>query len=187
MYRDLESLDEPVIKGQRLESVYVMSAQTAYVDKTRKSETVDLWHQRLSHVSFSKLNMMMRRSALKGLPQLEVKIDAICAGCQYGKAHQLPYEESKWRAKGPLELIHSDVFGPVKQASISGLKYMVTFIDDFSKFVWVYFMKEKSETFSRFKEFKEVAEAEINKRICCLHSDNVGEYTSDEFSNYLRD
>ncbi|KAG6752467.1 hypothetical protein POTOM_044702 [Populus tomentosa] len=77
VYRDLESLDEPVIKGQRLESVYVMSAQTAYVDKTRKSETVDLWHQRLSHVSFSKLNMMMRRSALKGLPQLEVRIDAI--------------------------------------------------------------------------------------------------------------
>jgi len=187
VYRDLESLDEPVIKGQRLESVYVMSAQTAYVDKTRKSETVDLWHQRLSHVSFSKLNMMMRRSALKGLPQLEVRIDAICAGCQYGKAHQLPYEESKWRAKGPLELIHSDVFGPVKQASVSGLKYMVTFIDDFSKFVWVYFMKEKSETFSRFKEFKEVAEAEINKRICCLRSDNGGEYISDEFSYYLRD
>ncbi|KAG6737603.1 hypothetical protein POTOM_059131 [Populus tomentosa] len=77
VYRDLESLDEPVIKGQRLESVYVMSAQTAYVDKTRKSETVDLWHQRLSHVSFSKLNMMMRRSALKGLPQLEVRLDAI--------------------------------------------------------------------------------------------------------------
>ena len=77
-------------------------------------------------------------------------------------------------AKGPLELIHSDVFGPVKQPSISGLKYMVTFIDDFSKFVWVYFMKEKSETFSRFKEFKEVAEAEINKRICCgISYDNL--------------
>ncbi|KAG6781857.1 hypothetical protein POTOM_011240 [Populus tomentosa] len=57
-------LDEPVIKGQRLESVYVMSAQTTYVDKTRKSETVDLWHQRLSHVSFSKLNMMMRRNVV---------------------------------------------------------------------------------------------------------------------------
>ncbi|KAF9679044.1 hypothetical protein SADUNF_Sadunf07G0099100 [Salix dunnii] len=71
VYHDLESLDEPVIKGQRLESVYVISVQTAYVDKTRKSETVDLWHQRLSHVSFSKLNMMMRRSTLKGLPQLE--------------------------------------------------------------------------------------------------------------------
>jgi len=60
-----------------------------------------------------------------------------------------------------LELVHSDVFGPVKQASISGRKYLVTFIDDFSSYVWIYFMKKKSEAFSKFKEFKEVAEAEV--------------------------
>ncbi|RVW83189.1 Retrovirus-related Pol polyprotein from transposon TNT 1-94 [Vitis vinifera] len=130
VYRDLEIMEESVIKGRRLESVYVMSAETAYVDKTRKNKTTDLWHMRLR--------------------------------CQYGKAHQLPYEESKWKAKGPLELIHSDVFGPVKQASLSGMKNMVTFIDDFSRYVWVYFMKEKSETFSKFKEFKEMTEAEQN-------------------------
>ncbi|KAL6327017.1 hypothetical protein AAG906_013184 [Vitis piasezkii] len=102
VYRDLEIMEEPVIKGWRLESVYVMSTETAYVDKTRKNETADLWHMQLSHVSYSKLT--------------------------YGKAHQLPYEKSKWKAKRPLELIHSDVFGPVK----------------------------KSETFSKFKEFKEM-------------------------------
>ncbi|KAL0396533.1 UNVERIFIED_CONTAM: Retrovirus-related Pol polyprotein from transposon TNT 1-94 [Sesamum calycinum] len=54
-------------------------------------------------------------------------------GCQYGKAHQFPYEESNFRAKEPLELIHSDMFGPVKQACIGGMKYMVTFMDDFSR------------------------------------------------------
>ncbi|CAL5324316.1 unnamed protein product [Camellia sinensis] len=134
VYRDLEIMEEPVIKGRKLESVYVMSAETAYVNKTRKNETADLWHMRLSHVSYSKLTVMMKKLMLKGLSQLEVRKDTICAGCQYGKAHQLPYEESKWKAKGPLELIHSDVFGPVKQASFSGLKYMVTFIDDFSRF-----------------------------------------------------
>ncbi|RVW91817.1 Retrovirus-related Pol polyprotein from transposon TNT 1-94 [Vitis vinifera] len=142
VYRDLEIMEEPVIKRWRLESVYVMSAETAHVDKTRKNETTDLWHMRLSHVSYSKLTVMMKKSMLKGLPQLEVRKDTICAGCQYGKAHQLPYEESKWKTKGPLELIHSDVFGPVK-------------------YVWVHFMKEKSETFSKFKEFKEMTEAEF--------------------------
>lgn len=187
VYHDLEVMEEPVIKGRRLESVYVMSAETAYVDKTRKNETADLWHMRLSHVSYSKLTVMMKKSMLKGLPQLEVRKDTICAGCQYGKAHQLPYEESKWKAKGPLELIHSDVFGPVKQASLSGMKYMVTFIDDFSRYMWVYFMKEKSETFSKFKEFKEMKEAEVDKRIRCLRTDNGGEYTSDEFFYFLRE
>ena len=58
---------------------------------------------------------------------------------------------------------------------------MVTFIDDFSKYLWVYFMKEKFETFSKFKEFKEMMEAEVDKRIRCLRTDNGGEYTSDEF------
>lgn len=187
VYRDLEIIEEPVMKGKRLESVYVMSAETAYVDKTRKNETADLWHMRLSHVSYFKLDLMIKRSMLKGLPQLEVKTDTICAGCQYGKAHQLPYEESKFKSKEPLELIHSDVFGLVKQTSIGGMKYIVTFIDDFSRYVWVYFMKHKSETFSKFKEFKKVAEAEVGKVVRCLRIDNGGEYTSDELCDFLQE
>jgi len=187
VYRDLEIIKEPMMKGQKLESVYVLSAEIAYVDKTRRNEMTDLWHMRLGHVSYSKLDVMMKRSMLKGLPQLEVRKDKVCAGCQYGKVHQLPYKESKFKAKEPLELVHSDVFGPVKQASISGRKYLVTFIDDFSRYVWIYFMKKKSETFSKFKEFKEVAEAEVGKEIRCLRSDNGGEYTSDEFCNFLQE
>lgn len=98
---------------------------------------------------------------LKGLSELNIREDTICARCQYGKAHQLPFEESAFRAKQPLELVHSDVFGPIKQLSVSGLKYMVTFIDDFSRYAWVFFMKEKSETLTNFKEFKEKAESEV--------------------------
>ncbi|KAE8679564.1 tir-nbs resistance protein [Hibiscus syriacus] len=98
-----------------------------------KNEISDLWHMRLGHVSYSKQSVMVKKSMLKGLPQLDVRTDTVCAGCQYGKAHQLPYDESKFKAKELLELIHYDVFGPVKQQSISGMRYMVTFIDDFSR------------------------------------------------------
>ncbi|KAG6471563.1 hypothetical protein ZIOFF_069007 [Zingiber officinale] len=132
VYRNLKILETPTMEGQRLESLYVMSAESAYIDKTRKSETVVIWHMRLGHVNYSKLNMMMQKLMLKGLPQLDIRTDTICAGCQYGKAHQLPYQESNFKAKEPLELVHSDVFGPVKQSSIGGMRYMVTFIDDFS-------------------------------------------------------
>ncbi|KAL0352357.1 UNVERIFIED_CONTAM: Retrovirus-related Pol polyprotein from transposon TNT 1-94 [Sesamum calycinum] len=172
VYRNVEILGELVMMGRRMESVYVMSVETAYVDKTRRNETVDLWHMRLSHVSYSKLDTMMKKSMLKGLPKLEVRKDTVCAGCQYGKAHQLLYEESNFRAKEPLELIHSDVFGPVKQASIGGMKYMVTFIDDLSRYVWVYFMKNKSETLMKFKEFKKSKEGEIGRGVRCLRTDN---------------
>ena len=187
VYQSLKPVGTPIMEGRRLESIYVMSAESAYVDKTRKNETADLWHARLGHVSYHKLKIMMKKAMLKDLPQLDVREDVICAGCQYGKAHQLPYVESKFRAKEPLELVHSDVFGRVKQASISGMRYMVTFIDDYSRYVWVDFMKQKSETLSKFKEFREKVESEFGKRIRCLRTDNGGEYTSDEFSDYLKE
>lgn len=62
---------------------------------------------------------------------------------------------------------------------------MVTSIDDFSKYMWVYFMKEKSKTLSKFKEFKEMIEAKVDKRICCLQTNNKGEYTLDEFFDFF--
>jgi hypothetical protein len=187
VYRDLKISETPTMEGRRVESVYVLSAESAYVDKTRKNETADLWHARLGHAGYHKLKVIMEKSMLNGLPQLEVKTDVVCAGCQYGKAHQLPYKESNFRAKKPLELIHSDVFGPVKQTSVSGMWYMVTFIDDYSRYVWVFFMKEKYETFSKFLEFKTTVEGEVRKKIRCLRSDNGGEYTSEEFNRYLKE
>jgi len=187
VYRDLKISETPTMKGRHLESVYVMSAEFAYVDRTRKNETADLWHMQLGHVSYSKLSLMVKKSMLKGLPQLDVRTDTVFAGCQYGKAHQLPYDESKFKAKEPLELVHSDVFRPVKQQSIGSMRYMMTFIDDFSRYVWVFFMKEKYDTFSKFKEFKESAEGEVGKKICCVRTDNGGEYSSSEFSQYLRE
>lgn len=81
---------------------------------------------------------------MKELPNLKVRDKNICAGCQNGKTHQIPYQESKYRARQPLVLIHLDVFGPVKKSSIWGAQYMVTFINNYSRYAWVYFMKEKS-------------------------------------------
>lgn len=158
-----------------------MSSESSYVEKTKKNQNADLWHMRLSHVSYEKLDMMMKKKLVNGLPQLEVKTNLVCVGCQYGRAHQLPYEKSSCQAKAPLELVHSDVFGPVKQPSVKGMRYMVTFIDDFSRYVWVYFMKEKSEVFMKFKEFKLEAKRETRGSIGCLRSDNGGEYLADEF------
>ena len=127
----------------------------------------------------------MKKSMLKGLPQLDVREDTISASCQYGKEHQLPYEDFKYRAKEPLDLVHSDVFGPIKQPSISSFWYMITSIDDFSRYVLVYFIKEKYEALSKFKEFKKTIEKEVDQKIRCLSTDNRGEYTSYEFSKYL--
>ncbi len=99
----------------------------------------------------------------------------MCARCQYGQAHQLPYEKSKFRAKVL-----------VKQSSISGFQYMITFINDFLRYIWVDFLKEKSDAFSKFKKFKEKVEKELDKNIRCLRMGNGGEYTLVKFMQFLQ-
>ncbi|KAJ0106171.1 hypothetical protein Patl1_17920 [Pistacia atlantica] len=86
VFRDLKILEKPTMEGRRLESVYMMSVESAHVDKTRRNEIVDLWHMRLGHVSYSKLSVMMQKSMLKGLPQLDVRTDTVRAGCQYASS-----------------------------------------------------------------------------------------------------
>ena len=89
MYLDLKISGSPIMEGRRLGSVYVMSAESTCDDKKRKNETVDLWHARLGHVSPHKLKVMMKKTMLKGLPQLDVRAETVCAGCKYGKTHLL--------------------------------------------------------------------------------------------------
>jgi hypothetical protein len=110
----------------------------------------------------------------------------VCARCQFGKAHRLPFQESKFESKAPLELVHTNVFGKVRYPSISGMRYMITFINDLSRYVWVYFLKEKFEALGKFKEFCTETKSLVGHRIQCLRTDNGGGYTSDEFNEYLK-
>ena len=87
VYKEVIVIGTPTMEAKRMDSVYVMSAESDYMDKTRKNETTDFWHARLGHVSYHKMKVMMSKSMLKGLPQLECREDTVCAGCQYGKAH----------------------------------------------------------------------------------------------------
>ena len=91
----------------------------------------------------------------------------------------IPSSESK--AKDILEIIHSNVCGPMSSNSLSGYAYYVSFIDDFSRKTWVYFMNNKDEVFRTFKEFEALIENHTKKKIKTFRSDNGGEFTSNEF------
>ena len=94
---------------------------------------------------------------VNGLPLVSFE-DGVCQGCVLGKHHQDKFEKGKaWRAEAPLQLVHSDLMiFPV--ASFSGAKCALTFIDDFSRQTWVYFLKYKSEVFKNFVDFKAFVE-----------------------------
>jgi transposase InsO family protein len=110
----------------------------------------------------------------------------VCNGCAQGKNIKNPFSKRNSKA-GVLELIHSDVCGPMPSTSISGYVYYVSFIDDYSRKTWVYFLKSKDEVFSEFKEFKALIENLSERKIRILRSDNGGEYTSKEFANFCKD
>jgi hypothetical protein len=101
-----------------------------------------------------------------------------------GKYTKTAFPSSDSRAAGILDLIHSDVCGPMSSALLTGSLYYVVFIDDFSQKSWIFFMKTKGQVFSRFQEFKALVENQTRKKIRVLRSDNGGEYTSKEFMEF---
>ena len=86
-----------------------------------------------------------------------------------------------------LESIHSDVSGTIPSTYLSGYEYYVTFIDDYSRKRWIYFLKSKDEVFGKFKEFKSLIKNHLERRIKTLRIDNGGEYNSKEFEAFCKE
>lgn len=96
-------------------------------------------------------------------------------------------KESTSRANSIMELIHTDVMGPMKTMSPSGKSYVLTFIDDHSRYTFMYLINQKSQVFSKFKEFVEYVKNQFNMKVKMIRSDGGGEYVSKEFENYLNE
>jgi transposase InsO family protein len=107
-------------------------------------------------------------------------------GCAQGNNIKNPFLKRENKTEGVLELIHSDVCGPIPSTSINGYVYYVSFIDDYSHKTWVYFLKSKDEVFGKFKEFKVLIENLSERKIKILRSDNGGKYTSKEFAKFCK-
>jgi hypothetical protein len=95
-----------------------------------------------------------------------------------GKNIKKAFPSSDNRAQGILDLFHFDVYGPMSSPSLSGCFYYVIFIDDYSRKCWIYFLKAKSDTFDKFKDYKSFIEKKIGKHIKILRTENGGEFES---------
>ena len=95
--------------------------------------------------------------------------------------HQLPFDKSDFKASKPLELIHSDVWGPAPTTSINYFQYYVLFVDDYSKFTWFFLLKFKSDVFEVLKYFKATVENQLDSKIKILRTNRGVEFTSNVF------
>ena len=109
-----------------------------------------------------------------------------CEPCLTGKMTQTPFSGTMERPTDLLEIIHTDVCGPMNIEARSRYHYFLTFTDDLSRYGYIYLMKHKSETFEKFKEFQSEVENRRNKKIKFLRSDRGGEYLSYEFGLHLK-
>jgi transposase InsO family protein len=141
-----------------------------------------VWHQRLGHPSLSTVQHLLKNQKLLLSGSLDKT--RVCESCQLGKSKQLPFVESTRCTFVPLELVHSDVWtSPIP--SLSGCKYYVIFVDDYSRFTWLYPILNKSEVYQCFVKFKLLVENQFGTKIKQFQSDNGGEYTSIQFKQYL--
>ena len=162
--------------------------QHTHEAKIADQQTEDIWHKRYGHLNHSSLRSLQNSELVKGMSlKKDEGSKAPCNACLMGKQNRnsFPKEEAT-RATELLEIIHSNVCGPMKNKSLGGNTYFVTFIDHFSRFTTVYFMRSKSEVLNTFKEFEAMATNVTGKRIKTLRCDNGGEYTSRVFDEYLK-
>ena len=148
-----------------------------------------LWHARLGHIGEKALRKISSNQIASGVPRNLQNDDErfVCEGCAEGRMHSHPFNSlKKLQTSRPLELIHSDVCGPMPGRSKGGSRYFVTFIDDHTRRTFVYFIRSKDQVEKRFREFKSLVENQLQCRIKGLRSDNGGEYISYHLKDVLR-
>ncbi|KAJ3686893.1 hypothetical protein LUZ61_016057 [Rhynchospora tenuis] len=152
--------------------------------KINMTDKASLWHLRFGHLSRDGLKELAKKDMVHGLPDIDYP-KQFCEGCVLGKQARSSFPRSaEYRAKRILELIHTDICGPITPKSFGEKRYFITFIDDYTRKTWVYFLKEKSEALEVFKKFKTMVEKRTGHYIKALRSDRGGEYVSTAFTNF---
>ena len=152
--------------------------------KTVSNDLTYMWHLRLGHINLDRIKRLVRDGPLQSL---QVGSLPTCESCLEGKMTKRPFSAKGNRATQCLELVHTDVCGPMNIQARGGYEYFVTFTDDFSRFGYVYLMRRKSETFEKFKEYRAMVERQTEKLIKTLRSDRGGEYLLGEFDDFLKE
>lgn len=110
---------------------------------------------------------------VSGIPKVQAQHDGVFPGCASGKMTRGPFPSSENKTIDILHLIHSDICGLMHVHSISGYLYYITFINEFSRKTWIYYLKHKDEALETFKELKALVESQIGKKIKTFKSDVV--------------
>jgi len=130
------------MKNNRMFPLYLKSANMSesYAHSISSQNETFLWHYRYVHLPFKSLSRMQKQSMVLGLPVIDEQSSS-SKECILGKHERDYFPKYESQVKGHLDLVHTDLCGPMQTPSIGGCFYFLTFIDDFSRKIWFYFLK----------------------------------------------
>ncbi|GJT56344.1 zinc finger, CCHC-type containing protein [Tanacetum coccineum] len=121
-----------------------------------------LWHARLGHLNFESLKSMAQKDLVHGIPAIK-HTTQICDICLIGKHSRAPFpKKAKIRSTSPLDLVYGDLCGPITPPTPSGKRYIFLLVDDYSRYMWAYFLTTKDQVLDTFQEYKKSIQQKTN-------------------------
>ncbi|XP_042944615.1 uncharacterized protein LOC122278499 [Carya illinoinensis] len=175
-----------MMQGTRTsDNCYDITPNFQYSCNSAKSEAIDLWHQRLGHVNHKNLSKIARKEMVIGLPELGKVETLVCGSCQLGKQVRIARKKTTDILTGQsLELLHIDLMGPSRTESLGGKRYILVMVDDFTRYSWVGFLREKAEAPNVIKILCKKLQNEQGKVIVRIRSDHGREFDNSNLESF---
>ncbi|GJW58878.1 retrovirus-related pol polyprotein from transposon TNT 1-94 [Tanacetum coccineum] len=184
--RNLEGVD--LLTGSRGDNLYTLSlgnmmasSPICLLSKASKTKSW-LWHRRLSHLNFGSIN---HHGLVRGLPKLMFEKDHLCSACALGKSSKKPHKpKSEDTNQEKLYLLHMDLCGPMRVASVNGKKYILVIVDDYYRFTWVKWLRSKDEAPAFIINFLKMIQVRLKETVRRIYSDNGTEFINQTLREY---
>ncbi|KAJ9552915.1 hypothetical protein OSB04_016960 [Centaurea solstitialis] len=181
-----------IFEGRRFYNLYVVdfpvivsSKPVCLFSKATKGESW-LWHTRFSHQNFSDISKLANGRLVKGLPKLTFDRASLCPACQMGKMKRSSHKsKTESLCQSPLEMLHMDLYGPMRIQSYSGKKYILVMVDEYSRYAWLEFLRMKSEAPKLIIKFIKRIQVLLQLPVRKIRSDNGTEFKNATLDAYL--
>nr|GFB30758.1 retrovirus-related Pol polyprotein from transposon TNT 1-94 [Tanacetum cinerariifolium] len=190
--RDLQGND--LLTGNRGSDLYIISLQKltssnliCLMAKALPTQAW-LWHRRLSHLNFDYINLLSKKDIMIGVPKLKYVKDQLCSSCELRKAKRSSFKSKAVPSlKGRLNLLHMDLCGPMRVASIYGKKYILVIVDDYSRYTWTLFLHFKDETTEVLKEFLTMIQRNLQAPMITVRTDRGTKFLNKTLNAFFKE